>query len=330
MRDWFSEVKDAGVVTTAKRLGLTVIERPAPGSLSPCPNCGAERRSSSDRRGPIGLRRDGKGWVCHRCKTSGDALTLAALSLTGSSRPHKDRWREVKERLLGNGPLPVFVAPSRVPNRPPRHELLKLWPRATPACDDPQLSKLLNERGLDPEVLIERDLCRAVPSGPLPSWAAQGYKPWSLSGHRCLFGLYDHQGQLQSVHARRIADGAERPKGLSLLGYEIRGLCFMERGAQLFFQGKAPWVKTLLIVEGAPDFLSSSSYFGDANEDTIVIGVLPGSWTPAFSNALSPAMHIIVATHEDQAGERYAKTIEQTLTPGTQITRWRYTHAKPE
>ena len=104
----------------------------------------------------------------------------------------------------------------------------------------------------------------------------------------------------------------------------------MERGAQLFFQGKAPWARTLLIVEGAPDFLSSSSYFGDANEDTIIISILPGSWSREFANKLPAKLKIIVATHEDQAGEKYANAIEQTLRPGTQLTRWRYTHAKTQ
>lgn len=320
---WIDTVKEAGLLSVAHRLGLRFIPHPAPGSLSPCPGCGAEQRGTGDKRGPIGLRRDYKGWVCHRCKASGDALSLAALRITGHTHPSKERWQEVRSALLGEGSLPSFQAPPpRPPRRPDSNEVLSLWGCSSSVGAQPEVSALLCARGINPATTAERDLCRALPNTKLPAWASANRQSWHQSGHLALFPLFDHLGQLRSLHARRMAQDAPRPKGLSPLGYEVAGLVLADANARALLQGRADWVARLLIVEGAPDFLCASTYFGEES-DTAVVGIIAGSWTEAFSRRLPPQLAITIATHSDQAGEHYAQKIRETLPYGMKVKRWR-------
>src|SRR5262245_61128601 len=93
--DLFADLRARGVIETALLLGLIVVGR----ALGPCPACGAECRGSSDRRPPIGITANGLGWKCHACGAKGDAVTLAALKLTGEVHPSRDGWRTVAESL---------------------------------------------------------------------------------------------------------------------------------------------------------------------------------------------------------------------------------------
>ena len=57
MQDWLDDLKQAGVLGVAARLGL----RQKKQRLEPCPVCNAER-SGADKRPTVGVRRDNKGW----------------------------------------------------------------------------------------------------------------------------------------------------------------------------------------------------------------------------------------------------------------------------
>ena len=327
---WMDTVKAEGVLAAAMRLGLRYIPNPRPGSLFPCPACGAEKRGSDDKRGPVGLRRDHRGWVCHRCKVSGDALTLAALVITGTAKPDKHRWEEVRSRLLGDVPLKQYKAPllppHEAPKRPSQEEVISLWKRDGAVCEDPMLAEVLSKRGINTKAVTERELCRVVPAKALPLWASFQRKSWHQSGHRALFPLFDHLGELQSLHARRMEPGALKPKGLSPVGYEVSGLVLADDSARALLRGEGDWLGYLLIVEGAPDFLCASLYFGE-EANTAVIGILSGSWTDAFAKQLPKHISVLIATHFDDAGEKYAQKIRATLAAGTHITRWRPSHA---
>lgn len=325
-REIFHEVRGAGVVLIAKRFGLTVLDWPAPGSISPCPGCHAELRGTGDRRGPIGIEREGVGFLCHRCKASGDALSLAALVLTGSAKPDKEGWTKVREAFVGTAELPRFIPRPREYKRPPLEEVQDLWSRSTSVYDSEELVPLLEERLLDPALLTDLDLCRTCAPGRLPDWAVCGNDYWNESGHLLLVPLYDHLGQMQSLHARRIGDGAPRPKGLSPLGYSIGGLTFQDPGARAVLKSAAEgeaWCKSVIITEGVPDFLTAATDLGEQTE-ACVMGVLSGSWLAAYASRLGPHRKIILALHEDPAGEKYASKILSTLAAGTRVTRWRY------
>ena len=80
------------------------------------------------------------------------------------------------------------------------------------------------------------------------------------------------------------------------------------------------WVSPLrlFIVEGEPDFLVTATTFarGDA-----VIGIGSGSWTKEFQRRIPLRTRVYVATHPDDAGDRYAEQVIETL--GTRRAIWR-------
>ena len=83
---WQEELNALGVDAVARAVGLEVRGRCA----RPCPACRAERRGSSDGRGPVGF---GRGWKCHACRRQGDAVMLASWRLLGEEQPTTpDGW----------------------------------------------------------------------------------------------------------------------------------------------------------------------------------------------------------------------------------------------
>ena len=91
---WIDDAKRVKVPDAADALGLTLTRvRGAAVDLGPCPACGAEKRGSSDKRRPVGLTTDRRGWRCFRCDASGDALDLVAVCLHGSGLRGMDRDR---------------------------------------------------------------------------------------------------------------------------------------------------------------------------------------------------------------------------------------------
>ena len=79
---WIDAMRGASIRSVAHELGLLVAPArgASGGSIYGCPACGGERRHASrrDRRGAIGIRKDDRGWRCHECDSSGDAIDLVA------------------------------------------------------------------------------------------------------------------------------------------------------------------------------------------------------------------------------------------------------------
>ena len=76
---WIQEAAGRPLADVASALGWAGSERKG----YPCPACRETKRGSSDRRGPVGVTRGGRGWRCHRCDAHGDSLDYAALVLGG-------------------------------------------------------------------------------------------------------------------------------------------------------------------------------------------------------------------------------------------------------
>ena len=80
MRSWLSEIGEHTVGDVAKELGVEVKRMR---SYGPCLSCGAKQRSADDRRGPLGLSANGKGWRCWGCNNQGDLADLISLKIHG-------------------------------------------------------------------------------------------------------------------------------------------------------------------------------------------------------------------------------------------------------
>lgn len=358
-REWVAEVHGRGVLAVGTSLGLDAL----PGrSLGPCPACGARTRHPRrrDQRGALGARPDGRGWRCFECDASGDAVTLAAWLVCGKGSPDPGGWREVHHACSAQGlcvppdgepggpqRMRRVVVPAGSPSpppplRPPQGEVAEVWERARPVFDDAEARAWLEQaRGLDAAQVTDFDLARVLPRGvQTPAWAYFGRRSWSLS-HRLLVPLFGSAGRLESLHARALGCAADGPKAVSPRGCSTCGLVMADSLGQLLLarrplaSGTPPCRKVvrvgLVLTEGVPDFLTVATHASDANEDApAVMGIVSGSWTKAMAAQVPDGATLVIATHVDAAGEKYARRIQKSLharqLQGTvRLRRWRPT-----
>lgn len=220
-RSWFDDARQVSVADVATALGLEARR----GALTPCPACNASQRGRDDKRGPVMVR---GGWSCVRCDAKGDAIGLAALTLTGqSSRLTGAQWSQVRAWYASRGwcdadpqanaaaaPLPVRrpppkPEPERAVERLDPLEVAALWDAAVPAFTDSRTRRWLDARGgswghLDPAAAVASlDLARALPPGlPCPSWASFRGRSWPDGGRSLVLPCYGPRGELVGLRAR--------------------------------------------------------------------------------------------------------------------------------
>ncbi|MES1188661.1 MAG: CHC2 zinc finger domain-containing protein [Myxococcales bacterium] len=305
--------------------GLTVL---CPVHAERTPSCSVTRGDG----GTVRVR-------CFGCDFTGDALTLIAVVRGFDVR---SRFREVLAegaRLAGlhhvlaelesGSPLAERHAPSphhqveapREPERtyPPSDELAALWAACGPVADDPEASGALVVRRIDPLDVDARGLLRcfgtSIAHDRLPRWASYQGQTWRDTGHRMLAKVYDAAGIWRSVRAWRLGDGSS-PKRLPPAGHKAAGLVMANLVALRLLRGQ-PAPKQIVIVEGEPDHLVRSI----ASPDLPVIGVLSGSWHAGYAERIPWGAEVVIRTHNDQAGDRYAEQIIATMRQRARV--WR-------
>jgi hypothetical protein len=312
-------------------LGLTAKSKKTSGGLAiRCPSHDDSDPSCTVRIGPDGTI----AVKCHACDFGGDALTLIA-KVRGYDIESQDGFREcladgadiagdhllVDEIRSGHRnperqPAPV---PQPAPERdyPPQAEVLEVWSVAHPCESAPAARALLESRAIDPVAATARGLLRCLPPGcALPDWAKSQNVPWSNSGYRLIARVVDHMGTVRSLRAWQV-DGLEGPKRKPPCGHKAAGLVLANRAAAKMLAGKAQ-PKTVLVVEGEPDW---ATWATRADESIAVIGVGSGSWTKDFAGRIPKSSQVIVRTHCDPAGEKYASGIIDSI--GERCAVWR-------
>ena len=98
----------------------------------------------------------------------------------------------------------------------------------------------------------------------------------------------------------------------------MRGLVMADALAREILRGAPPdwWSdpRRVLVVEGVPDFLTWATRYGDAAEDApAVLGVIAGSWSSEIAATVPNGCRVIVRTHHDDAGDKYAEKIRASL-----------------
>lgn len=315
-----------GPVALIERLGLGErARRSGGGVMIRCP--------WHDERSPscsVRVARDGEIAVhCFACGRGGDALALVAAARALDGR--RDFRRALAE-AAAIAHVDLDVRPLSTAWTPPRKisaaELEAVWSACGAVSDDVDLAAALRRRGLDPADVTDRDLARALPTtGTLPRWARFARKSWVELGNRLIVPMYDAAGQLASLHGRYIGDEPRDvpPKGLSPIGGQIAGTIMADAlGRMLLASGAAPtwWTeRVVLIEEGVPDFLTVATHYGDDENAPAVLGVLAGSWTCATAARIPDGCRVVVRTHTDMAGAKYAAAIGSSLVRRCEVLR---------
>lgn len=316
-REVRSLLADAGRLCAA--LGIDKgAQRQASGLLICCPVHGDRTPSCSVTNGPDGTLRA----KCFSCDWAADALGIIA-AVRGLEPRIANDFREIlaegatiggdhrlADEILGGQPMPdrpkvVSPPPRQERDYPPAAQVNEAWSSATMPGDDVLAASYLVRRLIDPEAAGARGLARVV--GPLlPRWAAYRGRSWAETGHRVVCRVWDHSGAARSLRALQVLDDQEGPKRLPPAGHKAAGLVLANRSAVEMLRGASPG--RVVIVEGEPDHLTHAT-----RTEEPVIGVLSGSWTDAFAAAIPQDCRVIIRTHNDDAGDRYAEQIITSL-----------------
>lgn len=348
-------LRECHVLDVAEALGLETQEsRGASGGSFACPVCGAETRHASrgDRRLACGVRGDGSGWSCFECGQSGGVHDLIGCAL------FKIRWRDLgksgKENVRGWATTFLENKPTRTVDRPERKVKAKAPPRYPPVEDvawllaqcvrvdrDPIVAAwLTQERRLHPTAVAAVTTALALPTGTLcPPWATfakndkRAYDlPWSDTRFRCLFPLFDRDGVPRSVIARYAGiprNTGKKNGGLKSAAardHERRGLVLADVNGQRLLAGYVPSAPLRVIVcEGEMDVAAFSTCAVNRRQEALaVFGVFNGSWTREIVERIPDRATVLIATHLDPDGHKYAAEIERSLAGrSVQLQRWR-------
>lgn len=350
--EWMEHVKAQGVRHVAHAFGL---EQRGHKGLSPCPACSAATRHPSrrDKRGAVGVRPDDSGWECFECGERGDALHIASWCISGKRRPVGTEWDELRRACSERGLCPPderdtasgsqvrawTPPPAKQEAQPVRAnvaEVAEVWGSARPVTEDVEVTAWLASRGLDAGEVEDRNLARALPEGAtLPRWARFQRQPWSRSGHRLIVPMWSATGALASLHARSVEPKVSPGhKAASPAGAELRGLVMADALGRLMLEGAAladgrpaselVTASGLWVMEGVPDFLTRATDYSEAAEAApAVLSVLSGSWGAAIAARVPDGTTVAIETHQDAAGERYARAIAASLAGRCRLKRRR-------
>lgn len=268
---------------------------------------------------------------CFGCELAGDVFDLIA-EVNGFDRNSGFRKvlaeaaqiagrYDILDQLEGRAVVrPSVLRPARAPapvaaprDYPPRAEVDAFWQACRPVCDDERSTALLVARGVDVAQVVRLDIARAVPAllDAVPRWAwYQGHK-WPGSGHRVVVPVYDAQGEMRSVRGWRTTSGA--PKRLPPAGFKCGGLVLADARGVAMLRGELEPPR-VLVVEGEPDFLSWVTALVGNDLAPAVLG-LPGAgaWSSEIAERFPDGVEVIVRTHHDEAGEKYATAVNEAL-----------------
>lgn len=289
--------------------------------MAPCP--AHEDRSPSLQVAPADDRVLLKCFAGCSAEAVVAALGLAVADLFDDAG-EREAWRPSSTAMQKTGLLMPAPREPELMRRPVG--AADLWARCSRVWGSPAACAWLRSRGSDPAAVEDGDLARVLPAtGALPPWATFGRRTWRDTGHLLAVPMFDHLGELVTLHARHIgADPGELPKSLTPAGSSNRGAVMADALGRLLLAGEArEWPRLLVAVaEGVPDWLALCSHYSDADEDaTAVLGIVAGSWTSDLAARIPAGAVVTLATDADPAGEKYAQRIAETL-HGRELRRW--------
>lgn len=296
-------------------------------------------------------------FLCFGCGASGDAIE-AFRRLHDVRFP--DAVRELAARfgvlLDEESPAPRRYRPLRYvpppPAYPPDEQITALARFCRPVTEDGEVASYLEYRGIDATAVAAQRLAFALrsdaPSSVLPHHRPddRGIRSWTETHHRLVVPMFDASGIRRNVVARSVELLPSRKTAAS---GTCAGLVFANEGGLRFLRGEPAalppaddavdltWpirrgsalaARSIVIAEGEIDFLNVAA---ERDDLAAVFGVRAGSWTQAHADRLPDGLHVVVATDDDEAGDRYAESIVGSLagrirSGAISASRWRPTN----
>lgn len=292
-------------------LGLTDgVRRQSRGLFVRCP-WHAERTASCS----LTCCPDGHARIfCFGCGKGGDVFSLAAAVLGLDVRADFARvGQELAARcgLDSSSTPPLSRQVKEQPARIYPPDAGAVWERCGRVCDDRLLREQLEARSMDAEAVSALDLARVLPGGMLPRWC----RSWQQSGHSLVLPLYDARGNLASLHGRTLTDN-KHGKGRFPTGHTNRGLVMADATAlDVLATGTAPWWNgQILISEGATDFLTLATRWGDSAEKLpATLGIYEGAWSAALAARIPKSSQVRILTDPDEKGMYFASQILESI-----------------
>ena len=223
---------------------------------------------------------------------------------------------------------PVLPKPKPPPKRPPLDELHALLSACVPVTDDGEVATWLRDkRAISPDLVAERGLACALPKGTsVPIWADY----WPRGGYRLLVPTWNAAGELASVRARSIGTGTvKKGKSRAPTGYDAGGLVAADDLAREVLQtgGLPSWWPAerrleLVFTEGEPDYLTWAARIDHADTcSPAVLGVGGGAWSDELAARIPDGALVVIRTHHDDTGNRYASKIHRSLAARCDVRR---------
>lgn len=224
-------------------------------------------------------------------------------------REQMRRQREAYAEAAKNRP------PDRVKPRPDPRQSGTVWDHAERVTDHHEIAAYLASRAIDPERVAYLNLARVIPAGaPMPSWATYKGRSWLETGHRLIVQTFDEHGRFAGLRAWRVGGDEETPKRLPQAGFSARGLVLANRlASDMLREG---FQAQLIVAEGEPDWLVHA-----VRDKYGVVGITSGSWTQEIADRVAFGSEVVIRTHNDEAGDKYAQHIRKTL--GDRVEVWR-------
>jgi hypothetical protein len=121
--------------------------------------------------------------------------------------------------------------------------------------------------------------------------------------------MFDSNGELRSLVARRTQEGLGR-KSLPPQGFARRGLLMADGLGQKLLRGAIGGLRPVTVIaEGEMDFLSWALGADDGNAPHATLGIVSGAWTDEAAGRIPPGSRVVIATHHDEGGNKYASAI---------------------
>jgi len=99
-----------------------------------------------------------------------------------------------------------------------------------------------------------------------------------------------------------------QPKRIAAAGYKVSGLVMANQAARAMLRGEAQ-PSRVVVAEGEPDHLTAAIRWPTC----AVIGIVSGAWNDELAARIPDGCEVVLRMDSDEAGERYAAEVAESL-----------------